>query len=75
MTEMGIDIAVLTKTKLSHDRYTKSFDRYSVVATTADLRKGGVALVYRQASRGFAVESIQCYSKNVIKFALVAATK
>ena len=58
MKTMNIDVATLTETKLHHNKYTKSLDGYSVVATVADKRKGGAALVFRTASKGWALESI-----------------
>ena len=75
MKDMKVDVAVLTETKLHHDRYTKSTDGYNVVATTADKRKGGVALIYRTTSDGWALESICCFGKNVIRGTLVSGQR
>ena len=74
MKEMRIDIGVLTETKLHHDRYTKSSDGYTVVATKADKSKGGVALVYRKAE-GWVLESIRCFGPNVIRAVLVSGQR
>ena len=72
---MHIDVAVLTETKLHHNKYTKATDGYSVVATVADMRKGGVAFVYRTASTGWALESTQCFGKNVMRATLVSGQR
>ena len=74
MKEMKVDIAVLTETKLHHDRYTKSSDGYTVVATVAEKHKGGVAIVYRK-SPGWTLESIHSFGKNVIRATLVSGQK
>ena len=74
MKEMRVDIGVLTETKLHHDRYTKSYDDYTVVATVADRRKGGVAIVYRK-SLGWALESVQYFGQNVIRATLVSGQR
>ena len=49
MKQMNVDIGLLTETKLSNDRYTKSAEGYRVEGTKADVGKGGVALVYRDS--------------------------
>ena len=72
MKEMKVDISVLTETKLHHNKYTKSYDGYNVVAMEADKRKGGVALVYRANPDGWALEDVQKFGCNVIKAILVS---
>ena len=74
MKQMNVDIGLLTETKLSNDRYTKSAEGYRVEGTKADIGKGGIALVYRD-SKAWGLESTRTYGPNVIKTTLVSGQR
>ena len=74
MKQMNVDIGLLTETKLSNDRYTKSAEGYRVEGTKADVGKGGVALVY-QDSKAWGLESTRTFGPNVIKTTLVSGQR
>ena len=50
MNQMNIDLGILTEMKLSTDKYTKFAEGYKFVATTADGKKGGVGICYKQSN-------------------------
>ena len=71
MKMANIDIGLLTETKLPQSKHTKYAFGYRVDCTAGGMRKGGVALVYRD-SKGWALESTRCYGPNVIRSVLVS---
>ena len=51
---MGVDVAALTETKLTHDRHTTFCFGYSVCASQAwSSSQGGVTLVFNQCDDSF----------------------
>ena len=74
MSQMNVDLGILTETKLSHDKYAKMAFGYAVVATKASATQGGVALFYRKA-KGWSLESTRTFGPNVIRTTLVSGQK
>ena len=74
MNHMGVDVGFLTETKLSHDKYTRLCEGYTVCATHSDGYKGGVALFYRNTSR-WTIEGVQLFGPNVIRCSLVSGNR
>jgi exonuclease III len=73
--QMRIDVGVLTETRLSTDRYTRSAYGYTVFATqTAHTNQGGIALIFTN-SLYFQVEAQQKHGPNIISCILVTGTK
>jgi exonuclease III len=65
--QMRIHFAVLTETKLSTDRYTRSAYGYTVFATkTNHINQGGIAVIFTNNSLYFQVKSQQRHGPNVI---------
>jgi exonuclease III len=66
--QMRIHFAVLTETRLSTDRYTRSaYGGYTVFATkTTHTNQGGIAIIFTNNSLYFQVESQQRHGPNVI---------
>jgi hypothetical protein len=65
--QMRIHFAVLTETKLSTDRYTRSAYGYMVFATkTTTTNQGGIAIIFSNTSLYFQIESQQRHGPNVI---------
>ena len=71
--QMGVGCAVLTKTKLTDNRYPKFVQGYHVIASHATSpQQGGVALLWRDSEElGFLVEAVNVISPNVLTFQLV----
>jgi len=69
MEQANVDVGLLTETKLTTDKYTKSAMGYTVSATKVVGMNGGVALVYR-LGKGWGLESIHCFGPNVISATL-----
>jgi exonuclease III len=69
--QMRIDVGILTETRLSTDRYTRSAYGYTVFATqTNHTNQGGIALIFTN-SLYFQIESQQKHGPNVISFILL----
>ena len=71
MAHMHVDLGFLTETKLSHSKYTRNCEGYSVYSTRSDGFKGGVALFYCNSSQ-WTVEGIQAFGPNVLRCSLVS---
>jgi hypothetical protein len=71
--QMGVGCAVLTKTKLTDDRYPKLLSRYQVISSKAvSPHQGGVSLLWRESEdQGFLVEAAHIVSLNVLTFQLM----
>jgi exonuclease III len=70
--QMRIHFAVLTETKLSTDRYTRSAYGYMVFGTkTTNTNQGGIAIIFSNTSHYFQVEAQQRHGPNVISCILV----
>jgi hypothetical protein len=64
---MRIDVGILTETRLSTDRYTRSAYGYTVFATkTTHINQGGIALIFTNDSLFFQVEAQRKHGPNVI---------
>jgi exonuclease III len=72
MKTMGINLGILTETKLIDDTYTTDAHGYAVVATKAKSHhQGGVALFYNKATSFFTLEGTTSFRPNVIRTTLV----
>ena len=61
-------MGILQETKITDRVYTCASAGYRVVATDAPSRhRGGIAMFYREGA-GFAVEEVQKYGPNVLRF-------
>ena len=70
MDQMGIDLGLLTETKVTDGIHTRSFRGYRVVCTdAASAHQGGVALFYRN-TRYWTVESVAKFGPNVMSWVL-----
>ena len=75
MSQMNVDIAVLTETKFHNNMFTKSFGGYTVDGTiTSNGRTGGIALIHR-ASKGWGLESTRFFGPNVVRTTLVSGQR
>ena len=71
LDSLGVNIAVLQKTRLPAGRYTRFSNGYAIVATPAPSHhQGGVALVWRDGE-AYEVEEHKVYGPNVLAFELV----
>ena len=69
---MGAGCCILTKTKLTEDRYPKFVSGYRVIASKATSpRQGGIALLWEEGHRDFEVEAVQVRTSNLLTFQLV----
>jgi hypothetical protein len=74
--KMRIDVGVLTETRLSTDRYTRSAYGYTVFATqTTHVNQGGIALIFTNNSLYFQVESQRKHGPNVISCVITTGTR
>jgi hypothetical protein len=73
--QMRINIGVLTETRLSTDRYTRSAYGYTVffATQTTHFNQGGIALIFTN-SLYFQIKSQQKHGPNVISCILVTGT-
>ena len=70
MSQSNMDIGIFQETKVTDGIYTRGSAGYSVVAMEALSRhRGGVAIFHRLAPH-FAVEVVQQFGPNVIRFQL-----
>ncbi len=70
--QMGVGCAVLTKTKLTDDRYPKHIEGYHVIASKATSpQQGGIALLWTAEHQDFEVEAVKIVSPNVLTFQLI----
>jgi hypothetical protein len=62
-----VDFGILTETRLSTDRYTRSAYGYTVFATkTTHINQGGIALIFTNKSLYFQVKAQRKHGPNVI---------
>jgi len=75
LNKMGMDLALLTETKLTDGIYTRYSSGYNVIAPNAvSGRQGGVALVYKD-SPYWQVESVEVHDPNIISFEIVSGRR
>jgi hypothetical protein len=73
---MRVSVGILTETRLSTDRYTRSAYGYTVFATqTTRVNQGGIALTFTNNSLYFQVESQRRHGPNVISFFITTGTR
>ena len=70
---MGVGCCVLTETKLTNDRYSKTVSGYRVISpkATSPSQQGGVALLWEEGHQDFKVEVVTITSPNLLTFQLV----
>jgi hypothetical protein len=72
LRQMGIECAVLSKTKLTDARYPKYVKGYHVIVSKATSpQQGGIALLWTAGHQDFEVEAVKIASPNVLTFQLV----
>lgn len=69
MKHMRIDLGFLIETKLSHDKYTKNCEGYTIYSTKSNGHQGGVAIYYRNTAF-WTVEGIKAFGPNVLRCSL-----
>jgi hypothetical protein len=63
-----VDIAILTKAKLTDNIYPRSYMGYTITATTApSINQGGIALAWRDTN-GYSVESVNIHGPTLLVF-------
>jgi exonuclease III len=74
MSDMNMDFAILTETKLQDGIHAKYYQGYEIEATNAKSKhQGGVALIWKEgASHG--IESIRHHGPDVLSFELVTGS-
>jgi hypothetical protein len=66
---MGVGCCVLTKTKLTDNRYSKTTSGYRVILSKAmSPQQGGVALLWEEGHQDFKVEAVTIVSPNLLTF-------
>jgi len=69
---MGVGCCVLTETKLTDDRYSKTTSGYCVITSKAmSPQQGRVALLWEEGRQDFEVEAVTIVSPNLLMFQLV----
>jgi hypothetical protein len=72
LAQMGVGIGILTETKVTNDRYSKSLLGYQVLVLKATSpHQGGIGLIWREDHNGFEVEAVQPLTPNLMSFKLV----
>ncbi len=76
LAQMGIGVAVLTKTKFVNDQYPKTVAGYTIMSSkVASCSQGGVALVWREDNLKFEVELVLFHGPNMLTFQLMMGDK
>jgi hypothetical protein len=76
LAQMGVVIRILTKMKVTNNRYSKSLSGYRVlVSKAASPQKGGIGLIWREDCDGFEVKAIRPLTPNLMSFQLVMGNK
>ena len=76
LVQMGVGLAVLTKTKLTDDRHTRLASGYKVLASkAASHNQGGIALLWKENHTGYEVESVCIVTPNHLTFQLATGSK
>ncbi len=72
LRQMGAGCCVVTKTKLTNDRYPKTISGYHVISSKATSpHQGRVALMWEEGHEDFEVEAVTLISPNLLTFQLV----
>jgi hypothetical protein len=74
LRRMGVSCCILTKTKLTDNRYPKTVLGYLVIASkVTSPRQGGIAILWEADHLDFEVKAAQVLSLNLLTFQLVTA--
>jgi hypothetical protein len=72
LRQMRVGCCVLTETKLTDDRYSKTSSGYCVILSKAmSPKQGWVALLWEERHQDFEVEAVTIVSPNLLRFQLV----
>ncbi len=72
LRQMGVGCCVLTETKLTDNRYSRTVSGYRVISSKATSpQQGGVALLWEEGHQDFKVEAVTIASPNLLMFQLV----
>ena len=72
LCQMGVGCCVLTETKLTDNRYSKTTLGYCVISLKATIpQQGGVALLWEEGHKDFEVKAVTIVSPNLLMFQLV----
>jgi hypothetical protein len=72
LRQMGVSCCVLTETKLTDDRYSRTVSGYRVISLKATSpQQGIVALLWEEGHQDFEVEAVTIASLNLLMFQLV----
>jgi exonuclease III len=75
LQKMGADIGILTETKITDERYTRSAFGYDIICTQAPSSScGGVAILIKQGCKNWHVEGTRPYRGNVINTVIVSGS-
>ena len=74
MHHVHIDLGFLLETKLSHNKYTRKCEGYTVYSTQTDGCKGGVAIFYRNTAQ-WTIEGVKAFGPNVLRCSLVSGNR
>jgi hypothetical protein len=73
-SDMSMDFAVLTETKLQDGSHTRYYQGYEIKATNAQSKQQGViSLIWKEVS-SHGMESITKHGYNVLRFELVTGS-
>jgi hypothetical protein len=76
LAQMEVRIGILTKMKVTDNRYSKSLLGYKVIVfKTVSPHQGGIGLVWREDHNGFEVKAIRPTTLNLLTFQLVMGDK
>ena len=71
LRQMEVGCCILTKTKLTNDRYLKMTSGYRVISSkVASPQQGGVALLWEKGHQDFEVKAVTIVSPNLLTFQL-----
>jgi hypothetical protein len=76
LTQMGVGIRILLKTKVTNDQYSKSLLGYQVlVSKVASPHQGGIGLIQREDHDGFEVKAVWPLTPNLLSFQLITGNE
>jgi hypothetical protein len=76
LVQMGVGIGILTCTKVTNDRYSKSLSGYRVlVSKVASPHQGRIGLIWREDHDGFEVKAVRPLTPNLMSFQLITGNK
>jgi hypothetical protein len=76
LAQMGVGIGILTKTKVTNNRYLKCLLGYRVlVLKAASPHQGGIGLIWREDHNGLEVKAIWPLTPNLMSFQLITGNE